>query len=138
MSNIFSYFAKSITEGHNGKLNIFPNGFEFRDGGTTNAQGVWLKPSRSADGRLISLSLNVRTVNGCPQPPSDYPQNDRGRYWVPLKECRKCPHHVKRARRQPYPCCAVLRKLAREGPSPAQQVADVLTKAVEKTKELMR
>jgi hypothetical protein len=101
--NIFKQMARDMAAGYAGKINIYPNGFKFSDDGTTNAQGVWLKPSRSADGRLISLSLGVKTANGCPEPPpGDFPQNDRGRYWVPMKVCRKCPHHIKRRREHEY------------------------------------
>lgn len=137
--NFLKQMARDMAAGYAGRINVFPNGYKFSDDGCTNAQGVWFKPRRSADGRLVSLSLGVKTANGCPEPPvGDFPKNDRGRCWVPMKFCRKCPHHIARRRGQPYPCCAVLRKMAQAGPTPAAQVADLMDKAVEKTRELMR
>jgi len=73
------------------------------------------------------------TTNG----QGDYPVTDRGA-WVPMKVCRKCPHHLKRRRGQPYPCCTILRDIARKGPSPAEQVNDLLGRAVAKTNEILK
>lgn len=138
MSNIFNWFAKSLIEANNGKIHKYSNGFVFSDAGTTNNQGVFLKPSEAKDGRKISLALSVLTASNCPQPPGDYPQSKRGGFWVPMKVCRKCPHHIKRRRRQPYPCCDVLRKIRANGPTPAQQMIKVMQDAVERTKEIIK
>lgn len=138
MMNFIKQMAKDMAAGYQGKLNVYPNGFKFSDKGATNISGVFFKARPSFDGRMTSLSLGVRTVNGCPEPPpGDYPQNDRRRFFVPLSECRKCPHHIKRRRGQPYPCCAVLRKLAQAGPTPVEKMAGALRSAEAKAKELL-
>lgn len=138
MLGLFKQMARDMKAGWDGRINVYPNGFKFSADGCANAQGVHFKAKPDASGRMISLSLNVRTANGCPQPPpGDWPQNNFGRYWVPLKECRKCPHHIKRRRGQPYPCCDVLRQLARAGPTPAEKFASVFEKAAEKVKEIV-
>ena len=97
LGNLFKQMARDMTAGYNGKIVVYPNGFVFSDKGYTNPQGVSWKAKPDATGRLTSL-VHMQTANGCPQPPGDYPKNDRGRFWVPMKECRKCPHHIKRRR----------------------------------------
>ena len=137
--NIFNQMAKHLAESANGKIVVYPNGYEFSDKGTTNSSGVYLKPTESASGQLISLSLGVRTASNCPLPPGKFPQNKKrpGLFWVPMKDCRKCPHHLKRRRGQPYPCCAVIRRLKASGPSPAEKMQEMLAGAVEKAKEII-
>ena len=124
--NIFSQMAKSVIENSNGKIRTFPNGYEYSDAGATNSSGVHIPSSFDATGRPVSLSLGVLSTGSCPAPPAggDYP-NHKGMagYWVPMKICRKCPHHIKRRRGQPYPCCAVLRKIRTERGTPAEQIS---------------
>ncbi len=136
--NIFSMFAKDLVAASHGKIRVFQNGWEFNDKGVTNAQGVFLKAWSSPDGRMKSLALGVRSTNNCPKPPGDYPQCDHGGYSVPMSACRKCPHHIKRARRQPYPCCAVLREIRQKGPGPAEQMMGMIQKATDQVAEMMK
>jgi len=137
MSNIFAQMAKSLIESANGMIRVYPNGYKFDDRGTTNAQGVYLKPTVSADGRMKSIAIGVRSAANCPKPPGDYPQSERGGAWVPMKVCRKCLHHLPRKRRHPYPCCAALREIRRKGPSPAEQFTTMLKTATDKAKEIL-
>lgn len=136
--NIFNYMAKSVIETANGRIHSTGSGWIFSDAGATNAQGVYIGPRPSKDGRPMSISLGVLTASNCPQPPGDYPQGSRGGFNVPMKVCRKCPHHIKRRRRQPYPCCAVLREIRAKGPTPIEKMASIVESAKEKTAEMMR
>ena len=135
--NIFNQIAKSLIESAHGRIRTMSNGFSFSDAGTTNAQGVHIKACESKDGRMMSLSLGVLTASNCPKPPADYPEGSGG-FKVPMKVCRKCPHHIKRHRRQPYPCCAVLREIRAKGPSPIEQFGAIMKSAKEKAAEIMR
>lgn len=137
MSNIFNHIAKSLVEAANGRIQVCSNGWHFSDEGSTNNQGVFIKAYKSDDGRMASLSLHVLSTRNYPTPPGDYPVMSRGGA-VPMKVCRKCPHHIKRRRRQPYLCCAVLRKLRAAGPSPAESMADMLRQATEKAKDMLK
>ena len=138
MSSIFNVFAKSLLDAQKGKINIYPNGWAFGNKGTTNAQGVYCKSHVSKDGRPVSLTLGVRSTSNCPQPPSEeYPQLARGGFSVPMKVCRKCPNHISRRRRQPFPCCGLLRERAAKGPSPIEVMAGALNKAAQKAKEML-
>jgi hypothetical protein len=136
--NPFNVFAKALVASYHGRIRTCPNGYEFGDGGTTNCNGVHFKSRPDKSGRMIRSKLNVlHTYGRCPQPPGDYPVTDRGA-WVPMTVCRKCPNHIKRRRRQPYPCCKVLRENAQKGPTPIEQFEKVVQGVVEKTKEVIK
>ncbi len=139
MSNIFNQFAKSFVETSQGRIRTLPNGWVHSSAGSTNNQGVFLKPHVTQDGRQASLALSVLSAGNCPRPPlgTDAPHMSHG-YSVPMKVCRKCPNHIKRRRRQPYPCCAILRKMRANGPSPAATLANMVEVAVNKVEEMMK
>jgi hypothetical protein len=134
--SIFSHFAKAMVDQQRGKIHVYPNGYEFGDKGATNGQGVFLKAIPDADGRMVSLTLGLRTAGNCPVAPGTYPKI-KTRYSVPMKVCRLCQHHLSRRPGQPYPCCGVLRQLALNGPSPAEQVQQVIDKAAENVAAVM-
>lgn len=125
MANIFKQLADDLVESANGKITKSSAGWVFSDAGTTNASGAYLKPRMTKDGRMASIALNLLTVTNCPQPPSDFPVMRDG-VSVPMKACRKCPHHIKRFRGRPYPSCEILVKSRAKGPSPAERFVGIL------------
>ena len=133
MTNIFKQLGRSLAENYAGRIRTFPNGYKFSDAGTTNAQGVHIPATVEAGKRPRSLALGVISTHVCPSPPGDFPENSRthGHYWVPMRVCRKCEHHIKRRRGQPYPCCAVLRENKRKGPTPVQSAVSIIETATE-------
>jgi hypothetical protein len=134
--SIFDHFAKQLVQAQNGRIHWCSNGWVFGADGSTNRQGVYIRPCEDVQGRKVSLKLHQKTVINCPQPPPvEFPQMNSG-YNVPYGVCRKCPNYIPSRRRANYSCCAVLRET---GPKwVADTLMGVLSQASQKMKELTR
>ncbi len=132
--------AKAQARKKAGEIHTCPNGYALSEQGWTNAGGVFIAPRPTADGRMASLLGGLRSATNCPKPPGDFPifTDDRGTHnWVPMKDCRKCPHHIARSRGRAYPCCEVLRELAAAEPGPVEKATSMYAEAVRRTKEML-
>lgn len=123
-----------------GEIHTIPNGYKFSDEGYMNPSGVFIAPRPTFDDRQASLVGGQRTATNCPNPPGDFPtfkSEDALRVYVPMKDCRKCPYHLKRERGRPFPCCATLREMQKHEPSPVSKAFALLKAAEDRAKEML-
>lgn len=139
IGSLMASIIKTSQRNKMGELHTIPHGYKFSEAGYTNPSGIYIAPLATIDGRLASLT-RTRMVKNCPQPPGDYPTfktDDVLRVYVPIKDCRKCQHHLKGERSAQYPCCAILREMRKEEPHPVATAFSMLREAQEQAKEIM-
>lgn len=140
IGSLMTQIVKAEARKRAGEIHTIPNGYKFSDEGYLNPGGVFIAPRPTFDDRHASLVSGQRTATNCPNPPGDFPtfKTDDGlRVYVPMKDCRKCNSHLKRAKGQPFPCCATLREMQKHEPSPVSKAFSLLREAEERTKEML-
>lgn len=140
IGGLMAQIVKAEARKRAGEIHTIPNGYKFSADGYINPGGVLIAARPTFDDRQASLVSGQRTATNCPNPPGDFPTfkaDDLLRVYVPMKVCRRCPYHLKRAKGQPFPCCEVLRELQKNEPSPVSKAFSLLREAEERAKEIM-
>lgn len=130
LGSLLGQWAKSCLNAKSGKIyKCSTSGWILGDGSYTTQGGYTFLPRPDDDGRMMSLKPGSFVLN-CPEPPKGHDATARTEsgYWVPIRQCGKCPHRL------PNFCCEVLK--AKAG-NPEVEMAKAIGEAVQKAKEMI-